>query len=109
MPNSRTIVNFRFSLVLSIVLILGFTVGSSAQDTPAGTCTPPVAEGFDNVSTLPGQGWVQFNHSEPLGKGVWAQGNPLGYPAQTGNPDAFIGVGFESGTDVATLNNWLLT
>ena len=33
----------------------------------------------------------------------------MGYPAHTGNPDAFIIVNFDSGSGTATLNNWLLT
>ena len=102
---------FRFSVIFTALAVFAFGAptadGQSAFGTPA--CTPPVTANFDVVSTLPNEGWVQINHSEPLGKGVWAQGNPLGYPAQTGNPDAFIGVGFESGTGVATLSNWLLT
>ncbi len=77
--------------------------------TPTPTCTPPVVQGFDDVSSLPGAGWVQINHSEPLGAGVWAQGNTSAYPSQSGNPDAYVTVGFESGSKVATLSNWLLT
>ena len=109
-PSTEVMVNFRFTgLIYSIVLILCVSLGVAAQSAPEGTCTPPIMAGFEDVSTLPGGGWVQINHSQPLGKGVWAQGNPLAYPAQTGNADAYITVGFESGTNTATLNNWLLT
>jgi hypothetical protein len=110
MSGIQVMANFRFSgFILSVVLILGVALGVAGQSVPEGTCTPPLTAGFDDVSTLPGEGWVKINHSQPLGKGVWAQGNPLGYPAQTGNPNAFITVGFESGTGTATLSNWLLT
>src|SRR5436190_2455165 len=102
---------------ISLLILLGASAKADPREsrsqnafeviTPS--CTPPLAEGFDDVSTLPGAGWVQINHSQPIGAGVWAQGNPLAYPAQSGAPDAYITVGFESGSDTSTLSNWLLT
>src|ERR1043166_4640472 len=83
------------------------SAGITADELPP--CTPPLTQGFDNVMTLPGADWIQINHSEPIGSGVWGQGNPDAYPAQTGNPDAYITVDFESGSNVATISNWLLT
>jgi hypothetical protein len=76
--------------------------------TPTAACTPPLIQNFDDVTTLPNSGWTQINHSQPIGAGVWAQGNPDAYPAQSGAPNAYATVGFESGINVATLSNWLI-
>ncbi len=103
---------FHFSnLVLLFVLVFCIASAGSAQSAPMGTptCTPPLTANFDDVTTLPGAGWVQINHSEPIGKGIWAQGNPFAYPAHSGNANSYINVSFDSGSNTATLNNWLLT
>jgi hypothetical protein len=109
---------------LSLVILIAFFVSfeekagasidlqgrsESVSDGNAPSCTPPLTEGFNDVSTLPTSGWVQINHSEPIGMGTWAQGNPLAYPAQSGAPEAYVNVGFDSGSGIATLSNWLLT
>jgi hypothetical protein len=66
-------------------------------------------EGFDNITTLPGSGWVQTNHSQPIGTTNWFQGNSGVFPAQTGAPTAYIGANFNNGAGLATISNWLLT
>jgi hypothetical protein len=66
-------------------------------------------EDFNDITTLPAAGWVQTNHSQPIGTISWFQGNSAVFPAQTGAPTAYIGVNFNSGGGTATISNWLLT
>jgi S-layer family protein len=66
-------------------------------------------EGFDNITTLPAAGWVQINHSQPIGTTSWFQGNAAVFPAQTGPTNAYIGANFNNGAGTATISNWLLT
>jgi len=66
-------------------------------------------EDFNDITTLPAAGWVQTNHSQPIGTISWFQGNAAVFPAQTGAPTAYIGVNFNSGAGAATISNWLLT
>lgn len=69
----------------------------------------PFAEGFDDVTTLPGAGWSQQNLSSPLGTSNWFQGNDTVFPAQAGAATAYIGANFNNTGDVGTISNWLLT
>ena len=71
------------------------------------TCRLFINEGFDDISNLPG--WVQINHSQPLGANSWFQGNDGVFAAFDGLPDAYIGANFYSGGGDATISNWLLT
>jgi len=67
-------------------------------------------EGFDNIATLPGAGWVQTNNSSPLGSTGWFQGNSTVFPAQAGAENAYIGANFNNTTGAAgTISNWLLS
>jgi uncharacterized delta-60 repeat protein len=74
--------------------------------TPSGTPTPtptpsPVCflnEGFDDITTLPGDGWVQINHSAPLGTTGWFQGNGAVFPAQLGHQASYIAANFNNST-----------
>jgi len=72
-------------------------------------CTVFINEGFDDIRTLPGDGWVLMNHSEPLGAVDWFQGNDEVFPAFDGGPTAYIAANFNDGGDLATISNWLLT
>lgn len=68
-----------------------------------------LAEGFDNVSTLPASGWVQVNNSTaPAGTG-WFQGNSGIFPAFSGAPNSYVAANF-LGTGAATgaISNWLI-
>lgn len=69
-----------------------------------------INEGFDDVSTLPGKGWVQINRSNPPGPGIWSQGNPAVFPAQSGAAtDSYTAVTFQSSEGSGTISNWLIT
>lgn len=68
-----------------------------------------LSEGFDNVTTLPGAGWVQVNNSStPVGTG-WFQGNSGIFEASSGATNSYIAANFVS-TDNPTgaVSNWLL-
>jgi hypothetical protein len=68
-----------------------------------------LAEGFDDITTLGGNGWVLKNRSAPPGVG-WSQGNDLVFPANSGGASSYIAANFESvGDGGGTISNWLLT
>ena len=79
--------------------------------TPTPTCAeePPLFEGFDDITTLPGTGWVQTNHSATVGTTNWFQGNSTVFPSQSGAADSYIGANFNNTTGTNTISNWLLT
>jgi hypothetical protein len=66
-------------------------------------------QGFDDITTLPAAGWVQTNHSQPIGTTNWFQGNATVFPGQTGGATSYIGANFNNGSGTATISNWLLT
>lgn len=68
-----------------------------------------LAEGFTDITTLPGAGWVQTNLSSPLGSLSWFQGNSSVFPAHAGAPTAYIAANYNSTGSVGTISNWLLT
>jgi hypothetical protein len=70
---------------------------------------PILEENFDDVTTLPGKGWVQTNNSSPLGSTGWFQGNPGIFPAQAGGPDSYIAANFNNADFGGNISNWLLT
>jgi hypothetical protein len=86
------------------------TATATATGTPA--CTPFVSENFENVANLfNGGGWVQANHSVPLGAGTWLQGtvdSGLG-TAPGGSPFSFMVVNYTSATGTGTISNWAFT
>jgi hypothetical protein len=79
--------------------------------TPSGTPTPiptpaPVCvlfEGFDDITTLPGAGWAQINHSTTVGTTGWFQGNNGVFPAHSGNLNSYIAANFNNNTNPGAL------
>jgi hypothetical protein len=71
--------------------------------TPGPTPTPsPICvrlENFNDVTTLPGDGWVEINHSTVPGTTGWFQGNGAVFPAQSGASTSYIAANFLNGTD----------
>ena len=86
------------------------TASASVSGTPSATpsCTP-LSEGFNDITTLPGAGWVQTNHSGSIGTTNWFQGNSTVFPSQGGAADSYIGANFNNTTGTDTISNWLLT
>ncbi len=68
-------------------------------------------QSFDDIETLPAEGWSIQNNSEAPGSASWFQGNgddPDIFPAYEGDPNAYIGVNFNS-TAASLIYNWLIT
>jgi hypothetical protein len=75
-------------------------------------CAPVRADliqGFDDITTLSGQGWSLQNLSSPVGVVGWFQGNDAVFPSQSGATTSYIGTNFNNGAGTATLSNWLIT
>jgi hypothetical protein len=56
-------------------------------------------ENFDDIATLPGDGWVEINHSTVPGPTSWFQGNGDIFPAESGSSTSYIAANFLNGTD----------
>lgn len=66
-----------------------------------------LAEGFDDITLLPGAGWVQNNLSSPIGTTGWFQGNLTVFAQHSGT--GYLGANYNNGASVATISNWMLT
>lgn len=86
--------------LLALILL---TVGADAL---AG---PLLSEGFDDITTLAGSGWVQTNNSSPIGTSGWFQGNSGIFPSQAGAPDAYIAANFDNAGLGGNISNWLIS
>ena len=89
---------FRAAFVASIVASCVFAVSAQA-----------ITEGFDDITTLPGNGWFTKNNSSPVGTTNWFQGNATVFPSQGGATTAYIGANFNNTAGTGTISNWLLT
>ena len=67
-----------------------------------------LSEGFDVV---PPTGWTRNNLSNPLGTGVWGQGNPSNFNSHSGATNSYATALWSSttSTGVGTISNWLIT
>lgn len=71
-----------------------------------------VNEGFDDVSTLEGAGWIAQNNSSPVGGTGWSQGFWDGtdvFQSQAGADDAYLSANFNNTTGAGTIDNWLVS
>ncbi len=71
-----------------------------------------LTEKFDDITTLPGDGWVKINNSEPLGSTDWFQGNSSVFPAHDGAATAYTAANYNNcgdGAGLDTISNWLIT
>lgn len=67
-------------------------------------------EGFNDVATLAGKGWVQNNESVPIGSIGWFQGNTGVFSAAEGNPNSYIAANFNSSSPFGgSISNWLIS
>jgi hypothetical protein len=88
------------------------------EDGESGSCGggggSVLSETFDDITTLPGDGWVLQNNSDGPGSTEWFQSDGTVFNAQDGSPTGFIGANFNntdgggSGGD-GTISNWLVT
>jgi len=75
------------------------------------------SESFNNISTLPGSGWVIQNNSNPVGATTWFQGTPTTaspdpgpFNAFNGANNAYIAANFNNTTGgTGVISNWLIT
>lgn len=72
-------------------------------------------EGFGDISTLAGSGWVRTNASVPVGEFEWFQGvGSAGgdggiFDAYNGETHTYIAANFNSTGNTGTISNWLMT
>jgi hypothetical protein len=70
---------------------------------------PLLTEGFNDIGTLPGSGWVLANQSTPPGGTGWFQGVPGFFAAAQGPADSYIAANFNNAGFGGTVSNWLIT
>lgn len=70
-----------------------------------------VNEGFDNIDTLAGSGWILANNSTPVGTtpAGFFQGNQDIFTAQAGADNSYLGANFNSAQAGGTISDWLVT
>lgn len=68
-----------------------------------------LTEGFDDITTLAGAGWVQNNASVPVGSIGWFQGNDAVFTSQAGADNSYIGANYNNVTGSGTISNYLIT
>lgn len=81
------------------------------------TVSTIVNEGFDDITTLPGKGWILANHSAPVGTTNWFQGTatnnvptPGPFDAQAGAAlNSYIGANYNNTGNTGTISNWMLS
>ena len=88
---------------------LAFTLAVLALCAPTATAAPILLEGFDNVASLPGAGWVGVNNSSPLGTTDWFQGNDGIFESHSGAPNSYAAANFNNAAAGGNISNWALT
>jgi hypothetical protein len=73
------------------------------------SAAPILFEGFDDITTLAGDGWVMINNSSPVGTTGWFQGNTGVFVAQSGAADSYIAANYNNAELGGDIDNWLLT
>lgn len=70
-----------------------------------------LTEGFDDVTTLPGAGWVLNNVSSPVGETGWFQGdNTSAMTAHSGAENSYIAANFLNTSEQGgVIDNWLIS
>jgi hypothetical protein len=84
-----------------LLALLAFTTATQAATI--------LSEGFDDINTLAGAGWVQNNASTPVGSTNWFQGNDSVFPAYEGAVNSYIGANFNNVDTSGTIDNFLIT
>jgi hypothetical protein len=95
------------SQLRTVLLVAAAAFLASSSASRAATL---LSEGFDDISALPGDGWVLTNASTPPGAvDGWFQGNSGIFNAQAGAPEAYVASNFNVAGAGGTLANWLIT
>ncbi|WP_343639885.1 choice-of-anchor J domain-containing protein [Roseateles sp.] len=67
-------------------------------------------EGFDNVDTLAGAGWIRSNQGSGGGlTDPWVQGDQSIFTALSGAPNAYVASNFNNAAAGGTLSSWLIS
>ena len=90
-------------IYILLVLILFVFAGSVQAQTTV------ISANFDDITLLPGLGWVETNMSSPVGTVGYFQGNETVFPAYQGASTAYLGVNFNSVAGASTISNWMIT
>jgi hypothetical protein len=67
-----------------------------------------LTEGFDDITTMPGDGFSFINVSDAVGLTDWFQGNDGVFPSHDGAPTSYIGANFNN-TGGSVINNFMIT
>jgi len=67
-----------------------------------------LTEGFNDITTLAGAGWVQTNNSTAGGTTAWFQGTTGVFAAQSGAADSYIAANFLNAGFGGDISNWLI-
>lgn len=72
--------------------------------------TTLLSEGFENIATLPANGWVQTNNSSGAHTTSWFQDiQTPPFSAAAGSPTSFIAANLNNAGYGGTISNWLIT
>jgi hypothetical protein len=66
-------------------------------------------QGFDNVGSLAGQGWIRINASTPGGATNWFQGDASVFTAQSGAINSYLAANYNNAPIGGTISNWLIS
>jgi hypothetical protein len=76
---------------------------------PPPVCNSALREGFDDITSLAGNGWGLINRSDPIGTNGWFQGNSSVFGARAGDDNSYIAANFNNTAGTGTISNWLIT
>lgn len=87
-----------------LLAVAGWALAASSQ-------AQILTEGFDDVSTLAGSGWVFTNNSAPAGATGWFQGdNTSAFSSQSGAANSYIAANFLNASEQGgVIDNWLIS
>ncbi len=100
-----------FALTAALAISGYAHAAAEPTPTPAPQSNPSVvlAENFDNVGQLAGNGWLSINASADAGQG-WFQGNDGIFSAHAGAANSYIAANYLStNSAVGAIDNWLIT
>jgi len=92
-------------LLLTSVCLVSLCLNTTAQS---------FTENFDDITLLPGNGWVMTNNSTPIGSNPnWFQGNNIAsggpFDSYNGAPNSYIAANFNMVAGNNTISSWLIT
>src|ERR1044072_946744 len=78
-----------------------------------GTAPAQIAENFDDITLLAGNGWSLQNLSTPVGSTNWFQGTNVAaggpFDSYNGVANSYIGANYNNTGNTGTISNWLMT